>query len=277
MEAKKQFKDYLEDFISTQPAGAQKYGIEMIGQLSEDSLEGGLSDKKTFKDLVDKNKKRGESVIQLKKELKLQLNLGIKVEMEHTKDKVIAKEIAMDHLWEDPKYYSKLKKIETKETLIRGKFHHSNSPKKTSKIEKPIVKLSYQNKKENKEATASSSAGPYVGKALFSEEKVEAKEATTSASVGSYSTPSFLAKSTNKKDWAGKSDKRKYMPGSKFVSIKKRCKKFPYCNQGDIKALKIYENEQIKKIISNISKKLNINENTVKSILEYEIELKKKK
>jgi len=38
--------------------------------------------------------------------------MGIKVEMEHTKDRAIAREIALDHLTEDPKYYSKLKKVE---------------------------------------------------------------------------------------------------------------------------------------------------------------------
>jgi hypothetical protein len=41
-----------------------------------------------------------------------QLKNGIKVEMEHTGDPKIAKEIAKDHLTEDPNYYKKLKKIE---------------------------------------------------------------------------------------------------------------------------------------------------------------------
>ena len=39
-----------------------------------------------------------------------QLAMGIKVEMEHTKDAKLAKEIAEDHLSEDPHYYSKLNK-----------------------------------------------------------------------------------------------------------------------------------------------------------------------
>lgn len=39
-----------------------------------------------------------------------ELSSGIKEEMEHTKDPLIAKMIAKDHLVEDPKYYSKLKK-----------------------------------------------------------------------------------------------------------------------------------------------------------------------
>lgn len=38
-----------------------------------------------------------------------QLEMGIKVEMEHTKDPSLAREIAMDHLTEDPQYYSHLK------------------------------------------------------------------------------------------------------------------------------------------------------------------------
>jgi len=38
-----------------------------------------------------------------------EIEMGIKTEMEHTDDEQKAKEIAMDHLTEDPKYYSKLK------------------------------------------------------------------------------------------------------------------------------------------------------------------------
>jgi hypothetical protein len=41
-----------------------------------------------------------------------ELKMGIEVEMEHTTDPEIAKEIAKDHLSEDPKYYTKLKTID---------------------------------------------------------------------------------------------------------------------------------------------------------------------
>jgi hypothetical protein len=37
-----------------------------------------------------------------------QLQVGIAVEMEHTKDSNESKKIALDHLKEDPQYYSKL-------------------------------------------------------------------------------------------------------------------------------------------------------------------------
>jgi hypothetical protein len=74
--------------------------------LSKETIKGGLADNYTLNDLVKRHKLSDSS------SLKTQLEMGIKVEMEHTKSKQIAKEIAMDHLWEDPKYYTKLKKIE---------------------------------------------------------------------------------------------------------------------------------------------------------------------
>ena len=100
--------------------------------------------------------------------------------------------------------------------------------------------------------------------------KVETKEATGSGSSGSYETNAAWAKSTSKKDWRGKS--KTQIPGGKFVQVKKKCKKFPYCNQGDIKALKIFENEKVKKAIQNISKRHNISENVIKTIITYEYE-----
>ena len=59
--------------------------------------------------------------------------------------------------------------------------------------------------------------------------------------------------------------------GGSFVKVKKKCKNFPYCNQGDIKALKIYENESLKEAIKNVSQKYNISENVIKSIIQYEL------
>lgn len=45
------------------------------------------------------------------------LELGIKTEMEHTDNKLVAEKIALDHLYEDAEYYEKLQKIEK---LYRG-------------------------------------------------------------------------------------------------------------------------------------------------------------
>ena len=43
-----------------------------------------------------------------------ELAMGIQVETEHTQDKDIAEKISRDHLAEDPKYYTKLKEMESK-------------------------------------------------------------------------------------------------------------------------------------------------------------------
>lgn len=132
-------------------------------------------------------------------------------------------------------------------------------------------------KEESSEATSSGSVGGY-SQPLFSSEdkkKIETKEATGSGSVGAYETPAAWAKSTNKKDWRGKS--KTQIPGGSFVSVKKKCKTFPYCNQGDIKALKLYEFDIMKEAIKSVSTKTGLNENIIKAIIEFELEKEYKK
>lgn len=72
-----------------------------------DKIKGGLSDKLSVNDIAKKHKVPVDKI-------QHQLELGIDVELEHTNDKKIAREIAMDHLFELPDYYSQLKKIEEK-------------------------------------------------------------------------------------------------------------------------------------------------------------------
>ncbi len=69
----------------------KSYFLKSMG-LREDSLPGGNGDE-TSSNQVDPQ----------------QLEMGVKVEMEHTQDEALAKEIALDHLTEDPNYYSTLK------------------------------------------------------------------------------------------------------------------------------------------------------------------------
>jgi hypothetical protein len=66
--------------------------ISLAKLLIEDLLPGGKGDNLSPKD-VDRN----------------ELKMGIKHEMEHTKNPKIAAEIALDHLSEDPHYYTHLK------------------------------------------------------------------------------------------------------------------------------------------------------------------------
>ena len=144
-------------------------------------------------------------------------------------------------------------------------------------------------KKETKEATGSGSSGAYSGPVFGGDdafwersrsenpklkesdvEKVEAKEATTSGSVGGYESPSMWAKSTKKKDWGP--SRKTQVPGGGFVKIKKKCTKFPYCNQGDINNIKISKNESVKEAIKNVARKTGVSESVIKTILEYEYE-----
>lgn len=127
-------------------------------------------------------------------------------------------------------------------------------------------------KEETKEGMGAASAGGYSQPLFFKEtEKVETKEATSSASSGQYATPRFLAKSKKKKDWRGYSDKFRVMPGAKFVKIKDKCKRFPYCNQGDINALKLFENDTLKRTINKISNDMDLHEDIIKEIIYTEL------
>jgi hypothetical protein len=89
-------------------------GMSGYEEIDEDKIPGGLANGKTLIDLAKKWDSKGyyEPKQFAAKYIKPQLMKGIKVEMEHTTDVRIATEIAMDHLWEDLKYYDKLAKIE---------------------------------------------------------------------------------------------------------------------------------------------------------------------
>jgi hypothetical protein len=213
---------------------------------TEEVLKGGIADNKTLNDIAKKHKVELSTLTK-------QLNMGIKTEMEHTSNKQEAKEIAMDHLAEDPSYYSKLKKMENKEG------NEKEIDEKWSQ--------KYKNSIDCSNPKGFSQKAHCQGKA----KKSETKEATGAASAGSYSQPSIWAKSTNKKDWAAA--RKTQIPGGQFVTVKKKCKKFPYCNQGDIKSLKLWENETMKKVISNVCGKTGLDENTVKAIIQYELEI----
>lgn len=109
--------------------------------------------------------------------------------------------------------------------------------------------------------------------------KEEAKEATTSASVGVYDAPigggrkdplqidtpksvySKLNSVTNPNfpKYGGK--------GGKYVKVKDKCKKFPYCNQGDIKALEFFENNLVKEAIKRVSTKYNLDKSFIEGLI----------
>ena len=79
--------------------------IEGVIKEGEDNIPGGLAKGMTLNDIAEKH---GVSVDVLVAEFKK----GIQTEMEHTTDREMAKEITLDHLFEDPKYYTKLATVE---------------------------------------------------------------------------------------------------------------------------------------------------------------------
>jgi hypothetical protein len=81
-----------------------------VKPFKEDKIPGGLAKGMTLNDIA---KKHNISVDTIVKELKK----GMKIEMEHTTDVNVAKEIAFDHLYEDPQYYDKLSKIENENVI----------------------------------------------------------------------------------------------------------------------------------------------------------------
>lgn len=247
------FKNNLDKAFSTITLNTSTMGDHMKYKqgFKEEKLDGGRADKMSLGDIATKFK---VDITKLTK----QFIQGVKVEMEHSDNKQIAKEIAMDHLSEDPKYYEKLKKIENKEATGSGSSGAYSGPVfggddefwKRSKSETPSLKES-------------------------DVEKIEATEATGSGSSGGYETPAMWAKSTSKKDW-GPSRKTQYKGGS-FVKIKKKCTRFPYCNQGDISNLKLSKNESVKEAIKNVASRLKLSENVIITILEHEYQNKNKR
>jgi hypothetical protein len=73
--------------------------------LKEEISKGGLADGMTIQEIADMHKVSLDAITK-------EFDKGVKVEMEHTDDEELAQEIAKDHLYEDPEYYTKLATIE---------------------------------------------------------------------------------------------------------------------------------------------------------------------
>jgi len=88
------FQPGTETKLTTKPKG---------GFVNEDEISGGLADGMTLEDLADYHDTTINDLIE-------KVSQGVNVEMEHTSDMSVAIEIAMDHIYEDLNYYSKLKR-----------------------------------------------------------------------------------------------------------------------------------------------------------------------
>lgn len=119
-------------------------------------------------------------------ELMIEFENGINTEMEHTDDRLVAESIALDHLYENPKYYSKLQSLNLENGgvmanggMVVGKSHQEADENGTG--EKFIVASTGQVVElEGGEAVI-------VGKALDSEDMLEFQgEKKTPREIASY-------------------------------------------------------------------------------------------
>jgi hypothetical protein len=171
-------------------------------------------------------------------------------------------------------------------------------------VEDPIEESKNNMKKENKESTDASSSGAFsaplgaknkgLGKVikkpisgLKNSKKYNVEqdmdEATDASSSGAYDVPfgaggksplkiggpssiknSRAVKDKNFPKWGG--------PGGVYVAVKEKCKKFPYCNQGDINSLEfISEVEGLKEAINEVAKKHGFSPKEVEKLVLNEI------
>jgi len=159
-------------------------------------------------------------------------------------------------------------------------------------------------KKEEVKETGADSTGSFEGSAFggdgdvikrkiskipnFEPNEQELGEVTDSSSSGAFDVPAF-GKSTSggRKDplkidgpdsiYKGRAVKDKNFPkwggpDSVFVKVKEKCKKFPYCNQGNTGAIEyVNEDKEIQQIINEISKTYGLPRKQVENIVLNEI------
>lgn len=121
-----------------------KYGDKVIETIKEalknkkepEQIKGGRADGKSIQDIADHHKVSKDDILK-------QLKMGVKVEFEHTDSPKKSLEIAKDHLWEIPDYYTRLAEME-KEAGVEHDIE--KAAKDISKLKK-IKKLIYRDGK----------------------------------------------------------------------------------------------------------------------------------
>jgi predicted nucleotidyltransferase len=152
-------------------------------------MKGGKADKLTLAQIAKKHKLPIE-------DLTSQLKMGIKTEMEHTNNKKQAKEIAMDHLAENPKYYTLLKKAKLEESIIDSlKTSFIESENIPSKLKSDIEieyhknlnpKFWLNNHLKNSIRKNLLNLGKYYFKTLELDSKVKLKDIIFTGSLANY-------------------------------------------------------------------------------------------
>jgi hypothetical protein len=239
-----ELQGWIDDYISKQNETDVEESNKLKGGLSDGMTLMDLAKKHAYDDSTDSTSK--EKIMVMFKELKSQIKKGIEVEMEHTSDESKAREIAMDHISEDPKYYDKLSKIEATESMgadSAGSFEMAFNSKP---IKRPITKIHNMNEESDiDEAMTADSAGAY-------DVPFPSKKRKDPLSIGGEKSikQSRAVKDKKFPKWGG--------PKGVYVRVKDKCKKFPYCNQGNTGALEFYEVDGLVETVKKVSKKYGI-------------------
>jgi hypothetical protein len=145
-------------------------------------------------------------------------------------------------------------------------------------------------KTEPKESTGADSSGSFeanfggkpIKKKINKIHNMDIDEVTSSSSSGQYDAPfgsgsknplkingeksikqSRAVKDKNFPKWGG--------PEGVFIKVKEKCKKFPYCNQGDINAIELLESTELIESVKNVSKKTGIPYSEIEKLVINEI------
>jgi hypothetical protein len=184
---------------------------------------------------------------------------------------------------------------------IGEEINETKSSAQQAAIAINMKKKGIKPKTETKEETGASSSGSFEGNAFgpmvrrkidkFNNanltEEEEFTEATDASSSGAYDVPLFGTSPKGRKNplkidgpdsiYKNRAVKDKKFPkwggpGGVFVKVKEKCKKFPYCNQGNTGALEfIQEDKELKQAITETSKKYGIPYEQVEKIVLNEI------
>ncbi len=192
---------------------------------------------------------------------------------------------------------------ETDYDLLGGNTRLAGLIKKGINPKLWVVDMTKKKEKEEVKETGADSSGSFEGPAFggdsdiikrpiskipnFDPKEGEFTEATVASSSGSYDVPAFGKTPKGRRDplkidgpdsiYKGRAVKDKNFPkwggpDSVFVKVKEKCKKFPYCNQGNTGAIEfISEDKELQQIISEISKTYGLPRKQVENIVLNEI------
>lgn len=152
------------------------------------------------------------------------------------------------------------RKQETKEQTMADASGSFEAPLSTPVIKRPkITNIPNFNEQDLSEVTSSAVSAGAVYDVPFGP-KNDPLKINGPKSIGK----SRAVKDKNFPKWGG--------PGSVFVKVKEKCKKFPYCNQGDINAIEILkEIDELNEAIDYISQKQGIPRDQVEKLVINEI------